>query len=94
MVTSYEHEKIWCLFLMDCVYRIKMSSLGSIRTYFKTLKARRKRAMTQKRIDSQPEVSNELEESVIAARRNQRCHNVSKLFYLTNNAVRVVKIIG
>ena len=93
MVTSYEHEKIWCLFLMDCL-SYQNSSLGSIRTYFKTLKARRKRAMTQKRIDSQPEVSNELEESVIAAQRNQRCHNVSKLFYLTNNAVRLVKIVG
>ncbi|XP_068698139.1 uncharacterized protein [Montipora foliosa] len=50
----------------------------SIRTYFKTLKARRKRASTQKRMEGQPEVSNELEESVIAARRNQRCHNKLK----------------
>ena len=79
---------------MDCVYRTKMSSLGSIRTYLRPLRPEEKEQQPKKRIDSQPEVSNELEESVIAARRNQRCHNVSKLFYLTNNAVRGVKIVG
>ena len=50
---------------------------GAIKTYFKTLKARRKKALTRRSIEGLPEVNNKLEESVIMARRNQRLHNVS-----------------
>ena len=50
---------------------------GAIKTYFKTLKAKRKRVATHIRV--QGKVTNKQTESVIVARRNQRGHNVSVL---------------
>ena len=50
---------------------------GAIKTYFKTLKAGWKKALTRRSIEGLPEVNNKLEESDIMARRSQRLHNVS-----------------
>ena len=50
---------------------------GAIKTYFKTLKAGRKKALTRRSIEGLPEVNNKLDESDIMARRSQRLLNVS-----------------
>ncbi|XP_067055846.1 uncharacterized protein [Acropora muricata] len=50
----------------------------AIRTYFKTLKARRRRTEVSVRRSALPEVKNKQEESVVLARRNQRRHNKLK----------------
>ena len=60
----------WSMFLITSV-------TGAIKTYYKTLKAKSKRVLTCVRKEGLPQVANKQEESVITARRNQRCHNVS-----------------
>ncbi|XP_015759968.1 PREDICTED: uncharacterized protein LOC107339221 isoform X2 [Acropora digitifera] len=50
----------------------------AIKTYYKTLKAKHKRVLTRVRREELPQVGNKQDESVITARRNQRCHNKLK----------------
>jgi len=50
--------------------------LGAIKTYFKTLKARQKRATTCIRVGGQ--ITDKQTKSVVSSRRNQRGHNVSE----------------
>ena len=57
---------------------LNFPSLGAIKTYFKTLKARQKRATTRIRVEGQ--VIDKQTKSVVSSRRNQRGHNVSELF--------------
>ena len=63
--------------LILLVFVIIIIISGAIKTYFKTLKAGRKKALTRRSIEGLPEVNNKLEESDIMARRSQRLHNVS-----------------
>ena len=49
--------------------------LGAIKTYFKTLKARQKRATTRIRVEGQ--IIDKQTKSVVSSRRNQRGVNVS-----------------
>ena len=71
----------------DKIMRSIVCSSGAIKTYYKTLKAKSKRVLTRVRKEGLPQVANKQEESVITARRNQRCHNVSekRVFVDTRN---------
>ena len=60
------------------VQKIHLITSGSIRTYFKALKARKKRASTQQMVEGDPQITNKVEESEVTPKRNQRCHNVSE----------------
>ena len=67
---TYQFIVTWSMFFITSV-------TGAIKTYYKTLKAKSKRVLTCVRKEGLPQVANKQEESVITARRNQRCHNVS-----------------